>query len=198
MGGWGSGRESQYQTRESARALAWSVGELTKAQYIVVGQEHVYIPNKSRITNPSPVKLVWKRVGFGARAFFLCPECYRPCAVIYPSSEGAWACLQCVGLCYASKNKGPSVKARANYQLAVYRLRAAKWEVWRSLIAAATELQGDFTYTVALPPRPRGMHRRTYHHRVEVLQKAQSELLLVRHDFEVEYHTRIKQISKRN
>ena len=79
----------------------------------------------------------------GQRPWFLCPDCGRRCAIVY-SVQGWFTCRLCARLNYESQRTMIREGARN-------RLRAI-----RQRLGASGNLLEPF------PPRPKGMHRRTY------------------------------------
>lgn len=93
----------------------------------------------------------------GHRAWFLCPDCGRACAVLYGlSRRGSFACRTCLHLAYASETESPVDRC---------------WRAQRKLEAKLTE-DGD---------RPSGMRRRTFERickRWEEIEERKDELWL--------------------
>lgn len=81
----------------------------------------------------------------GTRPWFLCPmnRCGRRIAVLY-LWDGDFACRQCHGLAYESQRESDLDRAA------------------RKLRKLNLRLRGWGTIFDGLPPRPKGMHRRTY------------------------------------
>ena len=79
----------------------------------------------------------------GTRALFLCPRCARSALNLHLRG-GRFTCRSCAGLTYASRRE----RERDRHLRAANRLRR--------------RLGGEEDALNALPPRPRGMWRRTY------------------------------------
>ena len=80
----------------------------------------------------------------GCRVWFRCPLCDRHVAVLYSGDRVAFGCRKCRGLAYASQSESRQDRI-------LERARAAR-----------RKLGGGINLSAPLPPRPRGMHRRTY------------------------------------
>ena len=79
----------------------------------------------------------------GRRRWFLCRRCRRRCAVLYGGAY--FRCRKCHNLAYQSQNESP---------------------MWRALSQAQKlrmRLGGSGSMDEPFPPKPRGMHWRTYH-----------------------------------
>lgn len=85
----------------------------------------------------------------GVRWWFTCPWCRRRCRFVYlPRPELPFRCRRCYGLRYASQCEDPAAR---------FQRRAAHWyRRARGVSAEPWDLE-------SFPPRPRGMHWRTYH-----------------------------------
>ena len=81
----------------------------------------------------------------GFRPWFLCPArgCGRRTATLFGGR--IFACRRCYGLAYESQRQSPRDRAADRAEKILKRLRA-----------------DDYTIFDSLPPRPKGMHRRTY------------------------------------
>ena len=79
----------------------------------------------------------------GSRPWWFCPRCGRRCAVLFGGSR--FLCRNCHDLRYRSQSLGKGERL----------LRRA--EKIRARLGGSGVVFGDF------PPRPRGMHLRTYH-----------------------------------
>ncbi len=107
-------------------------------------------PVKARITFAETAT----RFG-GRRLWLLCPRCYRNCRVIY-AGQGRIACRICHGLRYSSQ-----AKSRAD------RATRAMFKIVRRLDPAQ-----DIN---DLPPKPKGMHWRTYNRLVDRYEKSDQQ-----------------------
>ena len=88
------------------------------------------------------VQLAWTKAQFGGeRVWFLCPGCARRCRVLFGGAR--FRCRGCHGLRYSSQ-----AETRAD------RASRGMWKVVRRL-----DPRTDFN---DLPPKPKGMHWRTY------------------------------------
>jgi hypothetical protein len=88
------------------------------------------------------VKLTRTTSGIAPCTWFLCPGCGRRCAVLH--WQGRAGCRRCARLAYRSQSESPSDRA----------LRRAR--------AIRRSLGGSGDLSESLPPRPKGMRRRTY------------------------------------
>ncbi|MCR6631401.1 MAG: hypothetical protein NVV74_15890 [Magnetospirillum sp.] len=89
----------------------------------------------------------------GNRPWFRCPSCSHRAGKLYLAGHpAAFACRNCHGLTYATRQEGPKLRglSRAN------RLR--------------TKLGGQPGMDAPLPPKPSGMHRSTYARTVEMIR----------------------------
>jgi hypothetical protein len=108
----------------------------------------------------------WTETNFGGmRQWFLCPDCGRRCAIIYRDGTGPkWGCRVCLNGHYTSEHMS----------LTDRRLHAA-FKVRERL----GQTKGGIV--VRFPPKPKGMHWRTYEGiRLEALRD-ESEILLRAH-----------------
>jgi hypothetical protein len=91
------------------------------------------------------VQLTWTSCALGGqRPWFRC-RCGRRAAVLYAVGE-AFDCRRCCGLGYDSQYEGPAFRS----------LRRAH--------AIRQRLGGELDIFSPFPPKPRGMHRKTYDH----------------------------------
>ena len=97
-----------------------------------------------------PVRIVRTACRYGGnRPWFLCPRCGARRAVIYGSaSDGYFGCRGCMQLAYASEAEN------------------ALGRMWRKQRKLAARL-GAEDDTDTHPPRPKGMHQRTYRRLLE-------------------------------
>ncbi len=80
----------------------------------------------------------------GARTWFLCPQCQHRRAVLF-ACNGRFRCRTCHQLAYSSSREGAADRSR------------------RRLAGQRTRLGGSYAEPVwTIPPRPTGMHHRTY------------------------------------
>jgi hypothetical protein len=81
----------------------------------------------------------------GERHWFMCPRCSRRCRIVYRAPS--FRCRTCAGAQYRSKYECPAVN-----------LSNARWRLQAKLMTREGELSRD-----EFPPKPKGMHWRTYH-----------------------------------
>lgn len=80
----------------------------------------------------------------GERTWFLCPGCHRRRAVLF-ALGGRFRCRACHRLAYSSTRDDAAARSL------------------RRLVVLRTRLGGDYAQPVwTIPPRPKGMHHRTY------------------------------------
>lgn len=105
----------------------------------------------------------WTRTNFGGqRQWFLCPSCDRRCAIIYPRGNGPlWCCRICGNGCYLSEHMSP--KDRKLHK--AFKLRERLGQQKGGIIAP-------------FPPKPKGMHTKTYDRLRENALKTEREYLL--------------------
>ena len=105
----------------------------------------------------------WTETAFGGqREWFLCPDCKRRCAIIYRADhEPRWGCRLCLRGRYRSEHMSPKDR----------RLHAA-FKVRNRL---GQKKGGIF---VRFPPKPKGMHWRTYEEIRLTALRRESEILL--------------------
>jgi hypothetical protein len=93
----------------------------------------------------------------GKRSWFLCPECWRRCEVLYGvTRRGNFACRVCQRLAYASEAESPIDRC---------------WRQQRKLEAQLTEHGGP----------PKGMHRKTFERiceRIDAIEQRKDDLFL--------------------
>jgi hypothetical protein len=113
------------------------------------------------------VEVSWTRCHLGGeRPWFHCPECGRRVAKLYLAGD-LFLCRPCHGLTYESCNEHP-VWGKAT------RAGDRAFAI-RQLLGDETR---DFAFSARVPPRPKGMHRKTYarlreeHERCADLQRA--------------------------
>ncbi len=105
-----------------------------------------------------PVLLQWTECQYGgSRAWFLCPVrgCGRRVAILYGGT--IFACRQCHHLVYQSQRQTLADRALARAQ------------------AIRVKLGGSACMADDFPPRPKGMHRRTYLRLVDAADKAEAQ-----------------------
>ena len=126
--------------------------------------------------NEGPALLVpldWRRVGYGWRPLWRCPECDRAARVLYAAPvqiHGAaprWTCRACAGLAYYS-TRVPDVE-RLTTRAARAAVAAGMADAWE---CSRLTLCSDRTS----PRRPTGMHGRTHARRLAAWRSAQSAL----------------------
>jgi hypothetical protein len=78
----------------------------------------------------------------GTRKYFLCPDCNGRCLVLY--GERLFICRECLDLAYASQNEGAMDRKR------------------RKARKLRKQLGGSENLFSPFPPKPKGMHWRTY------------------------------------
>jgi len=133
---------------QSGQTLTWSWtrgGQLLGSIDVVpIGTTAVALLEERRSLRQS-VAIVWTKCHLGGRRrWFRCPCCSGRVAKLYcPGSF--FACRKCCGLAYASQSEIP--RHRAISQAQKLRMR----------------LGGTANLLEPFPPRPRGMHRLTYH-----------------------------------
>lgn len=150
MGGMGSGRRPRHPgtladcpalrvgevprtVLEEAFAAAWG-----DTAWVTRGEEELAV-----VTRPQPLG--------GRRVWWQCLGCRRPCAILYRPRAAipSWRCHRCVGLPYPSQREGKEARANRRLRRLAGRLRhPCPWLV--------SVMDGE------LPPKPRGMHHRTY------------------------------------
>lgn len=117
----------------------------------------------------------WTETNFGGRRqWFLCPCCGRRCAIVYREIAGSrWGCRVCLKGRYLSEPMSPNDR----------RLHAA-FKVRKRLGQTKGGIVAPF------PPKPKGMHWRTYRNlkhsallnELEIIFHAQAELYRVTPD----------------
>lgn len=132
--------------------LSWSRhGERVASIGVYGGRSKIHLHYRQQ----SPGETEWRQVAQdiridwrpnrygGTTPFLVCPHCSRNVRHLYMSG-GANACRHCLRLTYESR------RSRTYDRLAqtAHRLRQS--------------LGGDPGFDAAIPPRPKGMHRRTY------------------------------------
>jgi len=82
----------------------------------------------------------------GERTWFRCPGCRSRRAVLF-ALGGRFRCRACHRLAYSSTRESAAARS------------------YRRLVVLRSKLGGDYAHPVrTLPPRPEGMHHRTYDH----------------------------------
>lgn len=112
----------------------------------------------------------WRRVGYGWRPFWRCRSCGELARIVYgpapsvaaamPAARLAWCCRRCARVAYVSTRR--TAKERAETRV----LKAAA-------ALGVTYAGGSLWDIPTHPPRPSGMHWRTYLRRLEALDAAQ-------------------------
>lgn len=108
----------------------------------------------------------WTETNFGGqRQWFLCPSCERRCAVIYRNCAGPhWGCRICLKGRYLTEAMSP--KDRRLH--AAFKLRERLGQTKGGIL-------------VSFPPKPKGMHWRTYERIRSAASKNESEILINAH-----------------
>jgi hypothetical protein len=116
--------------------------------------------------------LVWTRCHLGgARPWFQCTGhsdgqgCGRRAAKLYLERSSAFACRCCHNLAYASQSENPRYRAIS---------RAQKLRM---------RLGGSANLLERFPPKPRGMHRRTYYRLLVRAMAAQERSIALESDY---------------
>lgn len=131
-------------------SLTWSYGDETTARINYQAAEHALILNYRYKLNGDDWESIRDIIHFdwtgqhlgGKRCWFLCPTCERRCRVIYGGTY--FRCRKCHGLVYSSQYE-PFPVGNLN-QLDKIRQR----------------LGGSIGLSNPFPPKPKGMHRKTY------------------------------------
>lgn len=141
MGGYGSGKGSR--TRQGCKNLVERVLQLKIKDLVSI------IPKRSAgellaVPSDNPnMMITWTACHFGGtRAYFVCPKCLNKCSIIYAGGS-RFECRKCKGLAYRSQRLTPVNRA-------IQQEKKIRRRLGRSIYA-----QGK-------PPRPKGMHRKTY------------------------------------
>ncbi len=171
MGGYGSGRSTGRRTtsdflrldvrklqREgwlvAGRSINWrwlTNDEVTSWMQIAVEEGRVVLNYKhcqgegEWTPQKYPIEIEWTRCNYGGyRAWFRCParHCGRRVAVLFGGR--IFACRQCHQLAYESQREPPHYRA-------LHRAQAIRMR-----------LGGSGSMADPFPPKPKGMHRRTY------------------------------------
>ncbi len=128
-------------------------GEVVASVYVRVRDDTVLLCYGHRTSGGAwqteqqyPVRLQWTPCNYGGRrAWFRCPArgCGRRVAILY-GAGGIFACRHCCRLGYHSQRE--SALDRALYRTQAIRMK----------------LGGSGNILLPFPPKPKGMHRRTY------------------------------------
>ena len=128
----------------------WDGELLARVQVYVVNEDRVEVRYGWRTENGlsqevfTAVQLKWTECNFGGdRAWFRCPGCRRRVAILYVRSRGL-KCRRCLDLTYASQAEGHRDRL-------MRRIRQLRDKVGR-----------EDNLLAPFPPRPKGMHARTY------------------------------------
>ena len=136
-------------------------------------------------TNKLPVRLELSRVANhygGSRTYFLCPDCGRRVRFLYrPQNGSLFRCRCCWSLNYPTQQHRPN-------ETAAY-LRGVKLLRDRFKLPDALLPKPEKFYDF-LPPRPKGMHRHTYH-------KLCPEMELLQGEYYRCYYCRTHRVGKR-
>lgn len=172
MGGMGSGNRWRYGTRDTCESslridirymrtmglltpgrqgtLSWSRGgETTSWINYRCHEATLELDYKTRpaggdwspVTEHISIEQAAQPFG-GARRYFRCPRCHRRCLVLYGGSY--FRCRKCQNLAYASQNHDACDQASENAR----KIRR--------------RLGDDGNFDDPFPPKPKGMHWRTY------------------------------------
>ena len=141
MGGYGSGMGSR--TRQGCKNLVERVLQIKIKDLASI------IPKRSAgdllaipTENPN-MMITWMACRFGGtRAYFVCPGCLNICSIIYANGSN-FECRKCNGLIYLSQRLKPIDRA-------IQQEKKIRRQLGRSIHAKGN------------PPRPKGMHKRTY------------------------------------
>ena len=141
MGGSGSGRWSRHFTRATTNRLP--VVDIAR-----VRREFDLRPGASLVVGEyrAELRLDWTACRFGGqRPWLSCPGCRRRCAKLYLTKEHP-RCRLCLRLGFPSQNESDVDRAMTRAQRLFQRLGGT----------------GNISNGVPIPPRPKGMRRRTY------------------------------------
>lgn len=172
MGGYGSGRRSGRDTTSDFRRLdvrqwqkrgylgsrnwfSWqwtrngekvaSIVVRTETERVVLSYKHRSAGEEDWQSVEYPVAIEWTPCNYGGlRAWFRCPTrgCGRRVAILYGGT--IFACRNCHQLAYDSQREPPHYRA-------LYRAQAIRMK-----------LGGSGSMADLFPPKPKGMHWRTY------------------------------------
>jgi hypothetical protein len=96
------------------------------------------------------IPIITTRMHFGGvRHWFSCPSCWRGCRILYGGAR--FRCRLCRGARYESQ-----------YQAAALTACDRRWDIRRRLEERGGFAMGLFGLDDGLPPKPKGMHWRTY------------------------------------
>lgn len=109
------------------------------------------------------VATTWEETAFGGRRqWFLCPSCERRCAIIYRRGSGPlWGCRICMNGRYTSERMSPNDRKLHK----AIKLRTRLGQRSGGIIAP-------------FPPKPKGMHWKTYLALREEAEMREKEILL--------------------
>jgi hypothetical protein len=186
MGGWGSGRKAgrdltsdflcldvrHWQRRgylKPGMAFSWQWsrrGEKIASISVRYAVDRVILSYRSRDRGAAdwesleyPVAIEWTPCHFGGRrAWFLCPGrgCGRRVAILYGGR--VYACRHCYQLAYECQRERPLYRALNRAQ------------------DIRVKLGGSGSMDESYPPRPKGMHRRTYRRWVRKSESVEGRL----------------------
>ena len=160
MGGLGSGNRFRWHTKaevESYRNLRLDVRDKRLKKYLRLG---VSLPFRYRYLEQEisiEIFFDWTPCNYGGqRPWFKCPRCWRRVAVLFFIGQSL-VCRQCAELTYSSRNEDRWSRA----------IRRAHKILER--------LGGEPDSFLPFPPRPKGMHHKTYYHLIKRWDEATQE-----------------------
>jgi hypothetical protein len=129
------------------RSFAWQPWEVDVVASMKRDEPNLvrlYRYGQGRRSEPCRVCIEWTPCNYGgSRAWFVCPRsCGRRVAILY--GDGSLACRHCNQLAYQSQHESPRYRA-------LHRARAIR-----------RKLGGSISLAEPFPPKPKGMHWRTY------------------------------------
>lgn len=192
MGGPGSGRRwGRTAGRTTVEATAGlDVLELARGGFLRPGSRvlwgwtfsdgtrrmvHLEAKEQAFSVDDAPILLEWTPCRFGgARPWFRCPRCLRRTVKLHAFAGGAFACRTCLDVRYESQREAPDARARR---------RARKIRHDR--------LKGPWDFISPFPPKPRGMHWRTYSRLFKKASAAEAESLAALREYLAARHARL-------
>jgi hypothetical protein len=126
--------------------VRWTRGESVNSVGVTfLGGEHAFVSYRDERGEATTerIGIEWTFCNFGGeRPWWTCPHCRRRCAIVYASGPSPFVCRLCASLTYETSQS--DAYARANCKVNKRRERLG-WE------------RG-----APSPPKPKGMHRRTW------------------------------------